>query len=174
VRKTGSFLGLPYDWHRPTWERTKASLWNPDEPRLFTPMPFGWGRAINVARLFGSKPAMTALDKQVGMIPQLWWALHDYDETDNRPLIMTFKFIFDAPSEVGAAALVDHLRKETDYAIEAHSLKKGMLSKRSWMVRGTTEPITVTLDSLKEWVAWMVTAGASHGQCKFGWNAEIS
>jgi hypothetical protein len=47
---------LPYDWRRPTWERTKARLWNPDEPRLITPMPFGWGRVINFARLFGRKP----------------------------------------------------------------------------------------------------------------------
>jgi hypothetical protein len=56
MRKTGRFLGYPYDWRRPTWERTKASLWNPDDPRLNTPMPFGWGEVINFARLFRRKP----------------------------------------------------------------------------------------------------------------------
>jgi hypothetical protein len=56
TRRTGTFLGAPYDWRRPTWERTKARLWNPDEPRLVTPPPFGWGRSINFARLFGREP----------------------------------------------------------------------------------------------------------------------
>jgi hypothetical protein len=54
--KTGKFLGLPYDWRRPTRERVKSRWWNPAEPRLFVPKPFGWGLAINLARLFGRKP----------------------------------------------------------------------------------------------------------------------
>ncbi|MEV5960505.1 DUF5808 domain-containing protein [Kribbella sp. NPDC051952] len=53
--KTGKFLGVPYDWRRPTMERTKSRWWNPDEPRLFTPKVVGWGWDVNLARLFGRR-----------------------------------------------------------------------------------------------------------------------
>lgn len=45
--KTGRFLGLPYDWRRPTGQRIKARTWNPDDPRVFVPKTFGWGLSIN-------------------------------------------------------------------------------------------------------------------------------
>ena len=45
--KTGTFLGLPYDWRRPTRARLKASAWNPHDPRILTPKAFGWGLSIN-------------------------------------------------------------------------------------------------------------------------------
>jgi hypothetical protein len=54
--KTGTFLGMPYDWRRPTVERLKSRWWNPAEPRLFTPKTFGWGYDINLARVLGRKP----------------------------------------------------------------------------------------------------------------------
>jgi hypothetical protein len=54
--KHGSFLGIPYDWRRPTRARIRARLWNPDEPKLFVPRVFGWGWTINFARLFGRTP----------------------------------------------------------------------------------------------------------------------
>ena len=54
--KTGTFLGVPYDWRRPTLARWKSTLWNPDDPRLFTPRMYGWGWEINLARLLGRKP----------------------------------------------------------------------------------------------------------------------
>jgi hypothetical protein len=46
-RKHGRFLGLPYDWRRPTRERIKSRAWNPDDPRVFVPKAFGWGLTIN-------------------------------------------------------------------------------------------------------------------------------
>jgi hypothetical protein len=49
--KTGKFLGIPYDWRRPTLARLKSRWWNPSDPRLFPPRMFGWGFAINFARL---------------------------------------------------------------------------------------------------------------------------
>lgn len=55
-RRTGKFLGVPYDWRRPTKARVKQRLWNPSEPRLVVPRVFGWGWDINFARLFGRKP----------------------------------------------------------------------------------------------------------------------
>jgi len=56
-KKTGTFLGVPYDWRRPTVERTKQRWWNPDEPRLIVPKVFGWGYDLNLARLLGRKPS---------------------------------------------------------------------------------------------------------------------
>ncbi len=50
--KTGTFLGIPYDWRRPTAVRFKQRLWNPDEPRVVTPRAFGWGYDVNFYRLF--------------------------------------------------------------------------------------------------------------------------
>ena len=56
VSKTGTFLGTPYDWRRPTLARAKSRWWNADEPRLLTPKTVGWGYDINLARLLGRKP----------------------------------------------------------------------------------------------------------------------
>jgi hypothetical protein len=51
--RTGMFLGVPYDWRRHGFKaRLRERWWNPNEPRLFTPRAFGWGYAINLARLF--------------------------------------------------------------------------------------------------------------------------
>lgn len=55
-KRSGRFLGIPYDWNRPTWPGFRSRVWNPDEPRLLVPKAFGWGWTINVARLFGRKP----------------------------------------------------------------------------------------------------------------------
>ena len=51
--KTGTFLGVPYDWRRPTLARIKSRWWNPDDSRLLTPRSFGWGYDVNLARLLG-------------------------------------------------------------------------------------------------------------------------
>ena len=48
---TGRFLGLPYDWRRPTWQRFTSRVWNPDDGRLFAPKSFGWGLTLNVHAL---------------------------------------------------------------------------------------------------------------------------
>lgn len=41
------FLGMPHDWRRPTLERAKSRMWNPNDPRLFPPKSFGAGWTIN-------------------------------------------------------------------------------------------------------------------------------
>jgi hypothetical protein len=51
IPKTGTVLGMPYDWRRPTIARVKARLWNPDGAHLFVPRAFGIGWDINFARL---------------------------------------------------------------------------------------------------------------------------
>lgn len=55
VEPQGHFLGVPYDWRRPTLERVKARWWNADEPRFVTPRSFGWGYDFNLYRLFHRK-----------------------------------------------------------------------------------------------------------------------
>ncbi|WP_330183740.1 hypothetical protein OHB26_09000 [Nocardia sp. NBC_01503] len=51
----GKFLGVPYDWRRPTWDRVKSRWWNPDEPKFLTPKSFGWGYDFNLYRIFRRK-----------------------------------------------------------------------------------------------------------------------
>ena len=48
---TGKFLGIPYDWRRPTAARVKSRWWNRDDRRIFTPKSWGWGYDVNVAEL---------------------------------------------------------------------------------------------------------------------------
>jgi len=45
--RTGRWLGLPYDWRRPTWRRTLQRLWNRRDARLLTPKSYGWGYDLN-------------------------------------------------------------------------------------------------------------------------------
>jgi hypothetical protein len=45
--KTGTFLGLPYDWRKLTWARIKVRAWNSHARRIFTPKAYGWGFSIN-------------------------------------------------------------------------------------------------------------------------------
>ena len=55
--RTGTFLGVPYDWRRHGFKaRPKQRWWNATEPRLITPRAFGWGYALNFARLFRRRP----------------------------------------------------------------------------------------------------------------------
>ena len=50
-RRTGSFLGVPYDWRLPSPQRLRERMWNPNDHRLFTPHVFGWGWSINLYEL---------------------------------------------------------------------------------------------------------------------------
>jgi Family of unknown function (DUF5808) len=49
--RVGRFLGIPYDWRTPTWERVKLRVWNPADRRLLTPKTFGWGYDLNLYEL---------------------------------------------------------------------------------------------------------------------------
>lgn len=50
-RKTGVWMGVPYDWRRPTRARVRSRFWNPKDRRLFTPKSYGWGYDINLAEV---------------------------------------------------------------------------------------------------------------------------
>src|ERR1700690_3373101 len=43
----GYLAKVPYDLRRPTAAKAKSRLWNPDDPRFFTPKGFGAGWDIN-------------------------------------------------------------------------------------------------------------------------------
>jgi hypothetical protein len=51
AKGTGKFLGVPYDWRRPTVARVKSRWWNGDDGRIFTPKSFGWGYDVNLAEV---------------------------------------------------------------------------------------------------------------------------
>jgi Family of unknown function (DUF5808) len=49
--RTGKFLGVPYDWRRPTVARYKSRWWNRNDRRILTPRVFGWGYDFNLAEI---------------------------------------------------------------------------------------------------------------------------
>jgi hypothetical protein len=50
-KHTGKFLGVPYDWRRPTWKRYQSRWWNPKDRRIVMPRAFGWGWDFNLAEI---------------------------------------------------------------------------------------------------------------------------
>ncbi len=56
MSRTGRFLGLPYDWRRPSLERIRGRAWDPANPKLFVPKAYGWGYSLNFARLLRRHP----------------------------------------------------------------------------------------------------------------------
>ena len=51
-RGHGELFGfVPYDFRLPTVARARARTWNPDSPRVLTPVTFGVGWSVNLGRL---------------------------------------------------------------------------------------------------------------------------
>ena len=48
----GRFLGMPYDFRRPTVERFRRTAWNPKDRRVFVGKAYGWGYDVNFAALW--------------------------------------------------------------------------------------------------------------------------
>jgi Regulator of ribonuclease activity B len=106
------------------------------------------------------------------MNPQTWAALQEHGVDESTELRLDFFYV--APGQSEAETLGAFLRRETDYNVGVHRIRKRMLSKKQWYVMGFTQPTTTSLDILNQWVDWMVAAGAEHGGCEFdGWGAEI-
>jgi hypothetical protein len=51
MAKQGRFLGMPYDWRRPTKARLRRTMWNRESRRVFVPKAYGWGYDVNFAAL---------------------------------------------------------------------------------------------------------------------------
>jgi hypothetical protein len=63
---TGRIGPIPYDFRPPSLERMRASFWNPEDARLFTPMPWGIGWTVNLAVLGEQlRPALERLRTRV-------------------------------------------------------------------------------------------------------------
>lgn len=45
--KTGTFMGAPYDFTRPTLKRFRQRMWDKDGP-MIVPHVFGWGWTLNL------------------------------------------------------------------------------------------------------------------------------
>jgi hypothetical protein len=52
MARRGTFLGIPYDWRRPTASRFRRALWNRDTRQVFVPKAYGWGYDINFGAFF--------------------------------------------------------------------------------------------------------------------------
>ena len=50
----GNFAGVPYDWRKPTAQRFRSRVWNPDAPFVMRRW-FGWGFDFNLYALFHPK-----------------------------------------------------------------------------------------------------------------------
>jgi len=50
-KRTGKYLGIPYDWRSPTRARFKQRWWNRKDRHVFTPKVFGWGYDVNLAEV---------------------------------------------------------------------------------------------------------------------------
>jgi len=51
LRSPKKFLGIPYDFRKPSKDRIKRAYWNPNEPKWFTPKSFGIGWTFNMYHL---------------------------------------------------------------------------------------------------------------------------
>jgi hypothetical protein len=112
-----------------------------------------------------------ALRHQLAMNPRTWAALNEHGVDESTELRLDFFYV--SPGQTEAEALGEFLRRETDYEVSVHNIKKGMLLKKQWIVTGSTQPTAVSLDILDQWVSWMVVAGADNGACEFdGWGAQ--
>jgi hypothetical protein len=48
VKLSGTILGVPYDFYPLTLKKIRSRVWNPEDPRIFTPHVFGIGWSVNI------------------------------------------------------------------------------------------------------------------------------
>ena len=113
------------------------------------------------------------LDLQLKANPLIWETLKARGMTPASELRLAFLYV--APGQSEAEQLEAFLRDETDYEVKAHSQRESRFAQRDWFVAGTTQPAVVTLETVNEWVEWMIAAGASNGPCAFdGWAGQLA
>jgi regulator of ribonuclease activity B len=113
------------------------------------------------------------LELQLYRNRDLWADLQEHGVDADRELRLGFLYV--APGEPEAQALVAFLGEETDYDLQARARPgDGDGADAAWVVIGTTQPTTVTLELLDDWAEWMIAAGAAAGPCAFdGWAAQL-
>lgn len=107
------------------------------------------------------------LERQLAMNVQTWSALRAHGVTEDTSLRLDFSY--DAPTRAAGDKLVKLLREETDYDVNGpHPSGTG------FVVSGTTQETTVSLEILNQWVDWMDAAGRQSDGCEFdGWGAQV-
>jgi hypothetical protein len=112
------------------------------------------------------------LSEQRRMTAETWDVLQQRGADERTPLRV--EFFFDAPDRDAAELLATYLARETDYELALTSDELEAAAAAAWLVRGRTGQITVSGAILDEWVSWMVTSGARHGDCVFaGWGTTV-
>jgi hypothetical protein len=121
------------------------------------------------------------LDLQLHRNRDIWAGLQERGVAADT--MLRLGFIYVAPGEPEAQALVDFLREETDYDVNVRADRDDGADADAetdpddadaWFVIGMTQPTPVTLDLLDDWVEWMIAAGAAEGPCAFdGWAAQL-
>jgi hypothetical protein len=110
------------------------------------------------------------LEQQLEMNPRTWAALRDKGVDEKTLLVIEFSFT--APGRTAARNLMKVLRARTNFSAEI--LSSGSLLKRQWRIVGHTQPSTASVEMLDDWVTFMVTLGAKHGDCRFdGWGVKV-
>jgi hypothetical protein len=112
------------------------------------------------------------LELQLRENRDIWARLTEHGVGEHSELRLGFVYV--APGESEARALVAFLDEETDYELEARARPGEGDAANDWVVIGTTTPTPVTLELLDDWAEWMIAAGAVEGPCAFdGWAAQL-
>lgn len=113
------------------------------------------------------------LEHQLSRNRDIWARLREHGLEHDSELRLGFVYV--APSEGEAEALVAYLREQTDYEVNAR-LRPGDDgdAEPDWAVIGSTQPTPISLELLDDWCEWMIAAGAAEGPCAFdGWAAQL-
>jgi Regulator of ribonuclease activity B len=113
----------------------------------------------------------TLLASQLAMNRTTWSTLVEQGVDETTMLILDFAF--NSPGRREAEALVEFVTKSTDYDVLAEALGVNAPAQQDWVVTGQTQPTTLSLDVIDQWVRWMVAAGSANS-CDFdGWGAFV-
>lgn len=83
-------------------------------------------------------------------------------------------FFFDAPDELHAQALGAVLEDGHASSVDVSSQREGLLRRKMvWSVRGTSVPLRLSAESLRDWVTAMVELGAKHDAVFEGWGTQV-
>ncbi len=111
------------------------------------------------------------LASQLEMTTSTWAALQK--EGIKEGDIRAVDFFFDARDETNAQALGAALEDGHASSADVSNQRVGLLRRKVvWSVSGTTAPLRLSVDSLRDWVTTMVKLGAKHDAVFDGWGTQ--